>query len=100
MVGTVGQGPVFLQVSQFHQFFTLFVYTHYQGKWEKPGIPQKSNPVSETGDEVIENYFCFILSPGRVYPLTSHALSLFLQVIPSHYADYTILAFYYSVQPS
>jgi len=46
-----------------------------------------------------EYYFHFILSPQRVYPLTSHALSLFLQAIPSHYTDYTILACYYVVQP-
>lgn len=78
---------------------TICIYTHYQEDWEKSGIPQKSSPVSATGDELIENYFYLILSPQRVYPLTSHALSLFLQAIPSHYTDYTILAFYYSVQP-
>jgi len=82
MVGTVAQGPVSLQVSGFHQCCTLFLYTHYQGKWEKSGIPHKSSLVSETGDESIENYFHCILSLQRAYPLTSHALSLFIQVIP------------------
>lgn len=57
------QGQVFLQVKRFHQCPTPFVYKHYQENWEKPGIPQKSSPVSETGDELIENYFHFILSP-------------------------------------
>ena len=51
---------------------TICIYTHNQEEWEKAGIPQKSSPVSATGDELIENYFHFILSPRRVYPLTFH----------------------------
>jgi len=77
---------------------TICIYTLHE-KWEKPGIPQKSRPVSEIGAELIANYFHFILSPQRFHPSASHALSLFLQAIPSHYTDYTILAFNYSVQP-